>query len=64
MQTETQHEDEFLPIGKAASSLGVSVATLRRWEDAGHIESTRTIGGQRRFARSEIERVKREGATA
>lgn len=58
-------EDELLPIGEAARLLSASIATLRRWEEAGHIRSTRTPGGQRRFARSEVERVKRgEGASA
>jgi excisionase family DNA binding protein len=63
MQTDQQH-DEPVPIGKAARLLGVSVDTLRRWDEAGHIESTRTIGGQRRYAPSEIERVKRGDAPA
>ena len=64
MQTDTQHEDDLVPIGKAARLLGVSVDTLRRWAEAGHIASTRTVGGQRRFALSEVDRVKREGASA
>lgn len=50
-------EDELLPIGDAARLLGVSVDTVRRWDRDGLIESTRTLGGQRRFRRSEIDRV-------
>lgn len=49
---------ELLPIGDAARELGVSVETVRRWDRDGLIASIRTPGGQRRFSRSEIERVK------
>lgn len=57
--------DEFLAIGETARALGVSVGTIRRWETEGRIQSARTPGGQRRFSRSEIDRVKRgEAATA
>lgn len=43
--------------------LGVSVETIRRWDREGLITSHRTPGGQRRFTREEIERVK-AGAAA
>jgi excisionase family DNA binding protein len=33
----------------AARLIGVSVDTLRRWEKAGKITSTRTAGGHRRY---------------
>ncbi len=46
-------------IGRAAEVLGVSVATLRRWEDEGKLRSLRSIGGQRRVALSEVERLRR-----
>lgn len=55
---DQQQADELLPISKAAALLGVSVDTVRRWERAGHIDSTRTIGGQRRFRRSDVERLR------
>lgn len=62
------HRDINVPtapvsIGQAASLLGVTPNTVRRWEDEGKITSTRTPGGQRRFEMSEIERV-RTGAAA
>lgn len=38
-----------LSVGQAAKALGVSVDTLRRWDKAGKIQSTRTPGNQRRF---------------
>ena len=56
------HPDDLLPVGDTARLLGVSVPTIRRWESEGKIAGTRTLGGQRRFARSEIERVKSEAA--
>jgi excisionase family DNA binding protein len=40
---------------QAARYLGVSLATIRRWTDAGHISCYRTPGGQRRFARSQLD---------
>lgn len=49
---------DLLPIGDTARLLGVSVPTIRRWESEGKIAGTRTLGGQRRFARAEIDRVK------
>lgn len=51
-------QDELLSVGETARSFGVSVPTIRRWESEGKIIGTRTLGGQRRFAVSEIERVK------
>jgi excisionase family DNA binding protein len=39
----------LVAIGEAASALGVSIATLRRWEAAGKITAERTPGGQRRY---------------
>ncbi|MFM9140457.1 MAG: MerR family DNA-binding transcriptional regulator [Solirubrobacterales bacterium] len=38
---------EEIRIGAAASILGVSVDTLRRWEKEGKITFGRTSGGQR-----------------
>jgi len=40
---------------QAARYLGVSLATIRRWTDAGHISCYRTPGGQRRFARAQLD---------
>ncbi len=39
---------------QAARYLGVSLATVRRWADAGHIDCYRTPGGQRRFSRDQL----------
>jgi excisionase family DNA binding protein len=40
---------------QAAHYLGVSLATIRRWTDAGHIACYRTPGGQRRFSRAQLD---------
>jgi len=48
--------DPTVRIGEAAESLGVSVETLRRWEAHGTLSVTRSPGGQRRIAASELSR--------
>jgi len=40
---------------QAATYLGVSLATIRRWTDAGHVSCYRTPGGQRRFSREQLD---------
>ena len=44
-----------LSTSQAASALGVSLGTIRRWADMGYLESYRTPGGQRRFSVQQIE---------
>ena len=51
----TTQPPDLLPIGEAAKLLGVSVETIRRWDTAGKLASVRTLGGQRRFSRADIE---------
>ena len=41
--------DRFVGIGEAASLLGVSVTTLRRWERSGRLAAEQTPGGHRRY---------------
>lgn len=48
---------DWLALGAAATMLGVDPDTLRRWADAGRVESFTTPGGHRRFARPALERV-------
>ncbi|MGN6255926.1 MAG: TOBE domain-containing protein [Solirubrobacterales bacterium] len=47
-------------IGEAAKMLGVSTDTLRRWDKAGRIETSRDARNRRRVPVSEVERL-REG---
>lgn len=44
-------------VGDAAEVLGVSVDTLRRWESAGRLKVSRSKGGQRLVAMSELRRL-------
>lgn len=47
----------IVSIGDAASELGISVKTLRRWADSGKIRSLRSPTGQRRFYLADIKRI-------
>lgn len=47
----------FLSSGEIGRILGVSVATVRRWADAGLLPSQRTAGGHRRFSLSVAEQL-------
>jgi excisionase family DNA binding protein len=51
------HHDSQLVFtsSQAARYLGVSLATIRRWADAGHLDCYRTPGGQRRFSREQLD---------
>ena len=40
---------------EAARYLGVSLATVRRWSNAGFLPGYRTPGGQRRFSRAQLD---------
>ena len=44
-------------LGEAARAIGVSVDTLRRWDRAGKVRTTRDDRNRRRVPRSEIERL-------
>jgi len=46
-----------LSLGQAAQVLGISTTTARRWADDGRLGTTRTAGGHRRFALSEVRRL-------
>ncbi|MEA2184189.1 MAG: hypothetical protein QOF69_3374 [Solirubrobacteraceae bacterium] len=46
-----------LSLGHVAQALGISTTTARRWADNGRLGTTRTSGGHRRFATSEVRRL-------
>jgi MerR family transcriptional regulator/heat shock protein HspR len=48
----------FYTIGQVAEILGVQPAALRRIEDQGLIQPDRSGGGQRRYSRDEVERLR------
>lgn len=49
--------EDGLRIGQAATLLGVSVDTVRRWEEEGRISVDRTTGGQRLVPLEEVQRL-------
>jgi molybdopterin-binding protein len=59
-------EPARLRLGEAASQLGVSPDTLRRWAEAGRIEVQLTPGGQRTVSQVDVTRLaaerRRDGA--
>lgn len=50
-------DDASLRIGQAAALLGVSVDTLRRWEEEGRLRVGRSAGGQRLVPAGEVQRL-------
>ncbi|WP_392543400.1 redox-sensitive transcriptional activator SoxR [Oryzobacter telluris] len=48
---------DLLPIGEVAARSGVTVATVRFYEDRGLVESFRTAGNQRRYERHVLRRI-------
>ena len=44
-------------LGEAAKALGVSVDTLRRWDSAGRLRTTRDARNRRRVPAAEVERL-------
>src|SRR5665213_468789 len=50
-------EDRTLRIGQAAELLGISVDTIRRWEQDGRLATTRSVGGQRLVQIADVSRL-------
>ena len=48
---------EQLTLSKASKIIGVTTKTLRNWDDAGKIKTTRTSGNHRRISMDEIRRL-------
>lgn len=51
------NRDDLLSIGEVAERSGVSVATVRFYEQRGLVRSVRTSGNQRRFERHTLRRI-------
>ena len=49
--------DQGLLLGDAARALGVSADTLRRWERAGKLRTSRDAANRRRVSKKEVERL-------
>ena len=58
--TEAKEDGRLLSISEAASQLGVSTNTLRRWADRGLIKVVRLPSGYRRFTPAEVRRLHHE----
>jgi len=58
--TTTSRLAPSLSVRQTAVRLGVSVSTVRSWDDQGLLHSRRTPGNHRRFSEAEVERF-REG---
>ena len=54
---ERPMKDELLTPAEVARIFRVDPKTVSRWAIAGTIGSVRTLGGHRRFYRSEVERA-------
>ena len=48
-----------LSMGEAARAIGVSVDTLRRWDGAGKLRTTRDSRNRRQVPATEVERLRR-----
>jgi excisionase family DNA binding protein len=59
-RSERRDLSDLLTPAEAAHFLGVTPNTVTRWSRAGKISAIQTMGGHRRFRRSEIERVLRD----
>jgi excisionase family DNA binding protein len=59
IRPESRVAVEMMPMGSAASALGVSASTIRRWIDERRLSALRTSGGHRRLVRSEVERERK-----
>ncbi len=53
---------QLYSAGEAASALGISLDTLRRWDKAGRIHVERDAGNRRVVASAEIDRLRGDGA--
>ncbi len=57
MALSPEQMPEWFTLSEASKLLGVHPATIRQWSDEGKLQTFRTPGGHRRFAREDIERL-------
>lgn len=55
MNPQSTERQLVFTSSQAADYLGVSLATIRRWADAGYLSCYRTPGAQRRFSRRQLD---------
>ena len=54
---EIPDPEELLRTGKACQLLGISYITINRWIHSGRLPAIRTLGGEYRIRRGDIETV-------
>ena len=54
----------LMASGEVAELFGVDVTTVGRWADEGRLPHIKTLGGQRRFNREDVERLKKSQESA
>jgi excisionase family DNA binding protein len=55
-------DDMLLRPKEVAAAFRVTTRTLQRWERAGLLRSERTLGGHRRYWRSDVQRALTRGS--
>jgi excisionase family DNA binding protein len=55
MEGGTETGPKLLSVAEAATYVGVSPASLRKWSDRGLLRVYRTPGGQRRYAVADLD---------
>ena len=58
---ELKNKKYYLPISEASAFLGVSIDTIRRWDNSGKLTSKSLDGKNRYFAITDLERLKNSG---
>jgi excisionase family DNA binding protein len=64
LRVETAEPEDYMSTGEAASALGVSPNTVKKWVRMGIIRDFWTLPGSGyvKIARSEVQRIREEGA--
>ena len=63
MHRDTETPETLLTPAEVAERFRVNPKTVTRWARAGKLHAIRTLGGQRRFRKSEIDRCLAEMST-
>ncbi|WP_324649367.1 BldC family transcriptional regulator [Georgenia sp. H159] len=54
---DNHHEETLLTPGEVAARFRVDPKTVTRWANAGKLSAVRTLGGHRRYRRSEVDEL-------